>query len=344
MALGFPKDFLDTRDFTKQQLMDLATWGLALKRAAAAGLYPPLLAHRTAALIFTQVSTRTRMGFEAGMQDLGGHAQVLAPSAIQLGTHESLKDTARVVGSLADVVVLRMPQPADVRAFAAASAAPVINAMTNDVHPTLELADLMTMLEALHAEKRLEDARVAFVGDASQICTSVMLLATKMGMHFIHVGPENCRMSRELVAQGQAQCAVSGGTLEETPQLEGVRGADFVYTDAWCGLYDCERSKEERMSLFYPTYQVNAAMMRLAGEQAHFMHCLPATRGEEVVDAVLDGRQSLAWEQAQNVRHAARALLAAFCPQTVLTHDAPAARAALEEAAATLGIALPGAW
>jgi len=259
----------------------------------------PLDGHALA-MIFQKNSTRTRVSFEIGMRQLGGHSIHLDAASTQLGRGETIEDTARVLSRMVDAVMIRANNHQDVVEFAAASDAPVINGLTDLSHPCQILADLMTIEEWLGS---VEDRTIAWIGDGNNVCTSFVQAAEKLNFKLrIATPPEYAPRSQEIAAAKKA-----GAEIEVlTDPKRAIEGADVVVTDTWVSMGDAD--KEARMAAF-PPYAVNEALMQRAAKNAVFLHCLPAHRGEEVTVAVIDGESSAVWDEAENRIHAQKAVL-----------------------------------
>jgi putrescine carbamoyltransferase len=303
------KDFIDTQDFTREELEGVLGLIRLLKEADLDAAVPQLLRHRSLGMIFEEPSTRTRVSFEVAMAKLGGHALYLKPGEIHLGKRESLYDTAKVLSRMCDVIEARTLKHCTVLELARDSDVPVINGLTDFNHPTQVVCDLLTMSEHLPEDRRLEDCTVVFVGDRTNVCSSLMFITTQFGMRFIHAGPAGYRAPDEWIVIAESNAERSGGSVSVTAEVEeAVAEADFVYTDLWWWV-DQEDQIPERKAAFMPRYQVNGELMARAPAHAKFMHCLPASRGVEVTDEVIDGPQSIAFDQAENRLHTEKGIL-----------------------------------
>jgi len=306
------RHFIDTQDFTKQEILDIIALSRKIKAADKEGCTPKLLQDASLAMIFEEPSTRTRASFEVAMTELGGHALYLKPGEIHLGVRESMYDTAKVLSRMCDIIMARTLQHSTITELARHADVPVINGLTDYNHPTQVVCDVMTMLEHAPAGKTLEDLKVTFIGDATNVLSSLMLICTQMGMHFTHAAPVKYQPPAEWVGWARENCARSGGTLTITDDpIAAVREADYIYTDLWWWVGQ-EDQIPERRAAFMPDYQVNLSLFEKAPAHCQFMHCLPASRGVEATDYVMDHPRSLIFDQSENRLHTEKGLLVYF--------------------------------
>lgn len=316
------KDFLDTADFDQDEIKDIIETSRIVRGYIKEGGWLNSLYHKSLGMIFEQKSTRTRVSFEVAMEQLGGHALNLAPGAIQLGAHETINDTAKVLGRMCDILMLRVDRHDSIEALAKYADVPVINGMSERVHPTQGIGDMITIFDNLPEGKPMNEIKVVFVGDATQVCNTLCDMTTKMGMNFVHYGPDNHKIDEEWLEIGRRNAGKYGGSAIFSDNPDCLKGADFIYTDVWYGLYDKETPKEVYMADFFPKFQVNDELMASTeNPNCKFLHCLPASRGEEVTDSVLDGENSLAWDEAENRLTAQRGLLLYFSGVAQATID-----------------------
>lgn len=265
----------------------------------------PLLAGKCFGMLFRKPSTRTRVSFAAACAQLGAQAVSLDPTELQLSRGETLADTARVLSRYLDGILVRTFAQEEVEELARHSSIPVINGLTDAVHPTQVLADLLTIREEFG---RLEEVILAYVGDGNNVAHSLLQAAGKLGMHFRGAFPQGYQPRPDYVEEARASALRSGGsvTLTSSP-AEAVKGAHVVYTDVWASMGQ-EGEREERLSAFQG-FQITAQLLELAHPEAVFLHCLPAHREEEVSSEVLDGPRSRVWEQAENRLHLFKGIL-----------------------------------
>ncbi len=272
------------------------------RRGARAG---EALLGKALAMIFEKSSTRTRVSFEVGMTQLGGTTLYLNPQDLQLGRGETVEDTARVLSRYVDAILYRAFDHGTMERLAAAATVPVINGLDDLEHPCQALADLFTIQEALGGPA---GRKLAYVGDGNNVCNSLFLASALTGMHMTAACPEGYEPDAGILQRAGEVSAGTGAALEVvTDPGEAVTAADVVYTDVWVSM-GMEDKRSEREKTFRP-YQVNEALLDRASQDAVVMHCLPAHRGLEITDDVLDGPRSIVWEQAENRLHAQKALL-----------------------------------
>lgn len=292
------RHFLTLKDASPDELRGMITRAIELKAMTAAGeIYEPLK-NRTMAMLFEKSSTRTRVSFEVGMAQFGGHALFLSPKDTQIGRGEPVADTARVLSRMVDIIMVRNHSHAILEELAANSRVPVINGLTDRFHPCQLLADVQTFWEQ---RGDIAGAKVAWIGDGNNMCQSYIYAATQFGFH-LNIGcPAAYTPDVDVLEAGG-----NAVTVFNDPR-DAVSGADLVVTDVWASMGD-EAEQDQRVQDF-DGFIVNNALMSLANKDALFMHCLPAHRGEEVDAEVIDGPQSIVWDEAENRLHAQKALI-----------------------------------
>ncbi len=292
------RHFLEIPDFETDDLYDILELGHRLKSGEESG---KPLAGKTLGMIFQKSSTRTRVSFEVGMYQLGGHALFLSANDLQIGRGEPIKDTARVLSRYVDGIMIRTFDQNDVVEMAHWGTIPVINGLTDLLHPCQVMADVMTIQEAFG--KDLAGRSVAWIGDGNNMANSWLNAAYRFGLEVRIATPEGYEPDHEIYERARGAATVM---LTHDPQ-EAAEGADVVTTDVWASMGQ-EEEQEKRMRAFH-SFQVDREIMRLAGDDAIFLHCLPAHRGEEVSEAVFEGEQSRVWDEAENRLHAQKAIM-----------------------------------
>ncbi len=297
--------FISLSELSTEEIYEILDLAAELKEEWRKGGNRPLLAGKTLGMIFQKPSLRTRVSFEVGMRHLGGEALYLSPQEIKLGERESVADVARVLSRYVDGIMARVFAHRDVEELASHASVPVINGLSDFSHPCQALSDLFTIREE---RGTLRGLRLAYLGDGNNVAHSLLFGASLVGMEIWVATPPGYEPQKEVVAKakGFAQRMGSQVVLTHDPQ-EAVRGADMIYTDVWASMGQ-EGEGEERLKVFTP-YQVNAQLVAQAGRSALVMHCLPAHRGEEITDEVIDGPYSIVYTQAENRLHLQKALL-----------------------------------
>lgn len=301
----YAKDLLDVATMPRAQVLALLRLASTLKKKQHQGVPHRLLRGKTLGLLFQKPSTRTRVSFEAGMNQLGGHALALPMSDIQLSRGETVADTARVISRYLDGIVIRTYDHAIVEEWATEATMPVINGLTDHSHPCQALSDLMTIQEL---KGRLKGLRLAYIGDGNNVANSLIEAGAKVGMHVVIGCPSGYQPDQRVIDRARMDGQATGSTVEvvENP-LVAVKEADVVYTDVWISM-GREREQARRLRILSP-YQLNQRLLQRAQPDAIVMHCLPAHRGEEISADVLDGPQSVVIDQAENRLHMQKAIL-----------------------------------
>ncbi|HET7658157.1 MAG TPA: ornithine carbamoyltransferase [Bacillales bacterium] len=297
------KNCLTLSDFSSDELFMLIELAAQLKKEK----FAPLLPGKSLGMIFEKPSTRTRVSFEVGMTQLGGHALYLNGNDLQIGRGESMADTAKVLSRYVDAIMIRTFEHQIVEELAEASEVPVINGLTNEYHPCQVLADLLTIKEKLGS---FAGKTLVYTGDGNNMAHSLMIGAAKIGMNAVVASPKGFGPDQKIVEKAQKYAFESGAFVKvvEDPS-EAVHNADIIYTDVWASMGDDK--DEKRMNALAP-FQVNLQLFIQAKPSTLFMHCLPAHRGEEVTGEIIDGPSSIVFDQAENRLHAQKALLVAL--------------------------------
>lgn len=300
------KHLLTLHDWSTEEILDTLNLADKLKYEQKHGIEHHLLKGKTLGMIFSKSSTRTRVSFEVGMYQLGGYALFLSANDIQLGRGESVYDTANVLSRFLDGIMIRTFKQSDVEDLARFGSIPVINGLTDLVHPCQILADFQTIRE--HKEGQLKGLKLAYIGDGNNMAHSLLYGGAKVGMDISVATPPEYTCDEHVVKNAMEDAKLTGAKLTVTcdPQ-EAIKGADVVYADTWVSMGQ-EEEKEEKIKVF-SNYQINKELFSQADKHAIFLHCLPAYRGYEVTEDVIDGPQSVVFDEAENRLHAQKAVM-----------------------------------
>ena len=298
--------FLSLADLASEEIRELLDLARALKAERSQGGNKPILQGKALAMVFQKPSLRTRVSFDMAMAHLGGTSLYLSPDEIKLGQRESVPDVARVLSRYVDAIMARVFAHEHILALAENSRVPVINGLSDYNHPCQAMADVLTVQEKLG---RLEGVKLAYIGDGNNVCTSLLFAASKLGMDMVVASPEGYEPTSEIMELASEFASETGSRVSVISDPDkAVQGANVIYTDVWTSMGQ-ETEAEARTRVFKP-YQVNERLVALAASDVIVMHCLPAHRDEEITDAVIDGPQSVVFDQAENRLHAQKAILA----------------------------------
>ena len=298
--------FISIHDITKDEFNHLMDLGFRLKKETKMGVAHPILKGKVLGMIFTKSSTRTRISFETGMYQLGGYPIFLSSHDIQLGRGESIYDTANVMSRFVDGIMIRTYAHQDVLDLARFGSVPVINGLTDLLHPCQALTDIFTIQEKL---KVLKGRKLVYVGDGNNMAHSLMFACAKVGMNMVCASPKGYQPDPEILRLAQEDAAQTGCSITvEEDLFKAAKGADVLYTDVWTSMGE-EAEREIRFKALH-NYQINQELMNEARPDAIVLHCLPAHRGEEITEEVLEGPQSFVFDQAENRLHVQKAIMA----------------------------------
>jgi len=293
------KDLLTVDEISSKEFLELIDFSIKLKKENKTVKEKPLLKNKTLAMLFEKPSTRTRVSFEIGMLQLGGHTVNLSLNEMQHSRGESVEDTAKTLSRYVDAIVARVYEHSFIEKLAKHATVPVINGLSNSYHPCQTLADLMTIKEH---KKKFKDLKIAWIGDGNNVCNSLIFGCSKTQTQIVIATPKGFEPNPEVVKKSSKSTVVE---LTADPK-SAIKDADIVMTDTFTSIHTSDPKQAEK---FLPSFQVNESLMKQAKSDAIFMHCLPAKRDQEVTSAVIDGPQSVVWDEAENRLHTQKALL-----------------------------------
>jgi len=296
------KDLLTLNELSKSELLGILDNAIKLKKDLKKGISKPILKNKTLAMIFQKPSTRTRVSFETGMFQLGGHALNLSADDLQLKRGETIEDTAKTLSRYVDIIMARVYSHDEVEILAKNSTVPVINGLSDSFHPCQILADLMTIKEK---KKKLAGLKLAWIGDGNNVCNSMIYGCAKTSIDVTIATPKGYEPNSDIIKESKKFIDVQ----LLTDPMSAVKDADVVVTDTFVSIH---HQATDRTKDFLPRFQVNSNLMKKADHDAIFLHCLPAKRGQEVTSEVIDGPQSVIWDEAENRLHAQKALMASL--------------------------------
>jgi ornithine carbamoyltransferase len=302
------KDFLTLADYSKEDIINLFEYSAQLKREVKKGKFSKVLENKTLAMIFEKNSTRTRVSFETGMLQLGGHALFLSSNEIQLGRGETIADTARVLSRYNSGIMIRTFGHEKVTELAKWASIPVINGLTDSYHPCQALADYFTIFER---EKDIANIKLAYIGDGNNMANSLLIGAAILGCDIAVATPKKFEPEYSVVEKAYKLASKSDSKITITNNIdEAVAGADYLYTDVWVSMgQEKETAKKKKI---FEKFKIDDKLIRKTGKEAKVLHCLPAHRGEEITDEVMDGKHSIVFDQAENRLHCQKAVMCAL--------------------------------
>ena len=299
------KDLLRMDNLSKDEILDILNLADQLKYERKHGIEHPILKGKSLGMIFEKASTRTRVSFEVGMYQLGGHPLFLSSKDLQIGRGEAIQDTARVLSRYLDGIMIRTFSQEEVETLAECSSIPIINGLTDEEHPCQVLADLMTIREN---KLILEGLKVAYIGDGNNMCNSLKIGCLTLGMHISIANPLGYKPPKYYIEKGKALAIKNSVSFEmtEDPKV-AIKDADVIITDVWASMG--QESETKKRQIAFKGYQVNSEIMKLANDDAIVLHCLPAHRGEEITVEIIEAHANVIFEEAENRLHAQKAIL-----------------------------------